>query len=65
MEKKIYTPVEVEIKNNLMFLKSFNKPLNGTVEYPIDKTSTIKVPYKDGIQHGKKYEIYNCKNRVN
>ena len=43
--KKIYTPVEVELKNNLMFLKSFNKPFNGTVEYPIDETSTVKVPY--------------------
>ena len=61
--KKIYTPVEVELKNNLMFLKSLNKPFNGTVEYPIDKTSTVKVPYKDGIQHGKKYEIF--KNNFN
>ena len=41
--KKIYTPVEVEVKDNLIFLKSINKPLNGTVEYPIYKTSKNKI----------------------
>ena len=72
--KKIYTPVEVEVKNNLIFLKSINKPLNGTVEYPIYKTSKNKilykgetsknkVTYKDGIRHGKEYEIF--KNNFN
>ena len=53
--KKIYTPVEVEIKNNLMFLKSFNKPLNGTVEYPIDKTFKDIVPYEIILIIGKKW----------